>query len=386
MQRIVQTLSRREFRQATSSSGSFSTLAVHLNKLGSPEEAYKLVNVEPVSDLTASEVGLKFLAAPINPADFNVAQGVYGVSKSLPSVGGFEGVALVEKVGPNVTSFKVGDWVLPHNASLGTWTQSAKADESHLIKVPNDIPIPYAATIAVNPCTAYRLLRDFVDLKPGDVIIQNGANSMVGLAVIQMARQMGVKTINISRSDRPQINRVNRLLTNLGGDVNVTDSYLNTYGFQEIMADLPPCKLALNCVGGEVATNMCRVLAPGGTMVTYGGMSKQPVTVPFDLLTYKQLNLKGFWMSKWIETNTIEARAEMLKDITDYIKAKQLSFFFELHDLDDFEYALKRSLTPYNFRKVVLNLDYPDRLQEHDMKTAEDYEMFEAPVVGTDDN
>jgi trans-2-enoyl-CoA reductase len=46
------------------------------------------------------------------------------------------------------------------------------------------------------------MLRDFEKLKPGDVIIQNGANSMVGLSVIQMAREMGVKTINIVRSDR----------------------------------------------------------------------------------------------------------------------------------------------------------------------------------------
>lgn len=64
------------------------------------------------------------------------------------------------------------------------------------------IPIYYAATIAVNPCTAYRLLRDFVKLNPGDYIIQNGANSMVGMAVIQMARLMNIKTINIVRTDR----------------------------------------------------------------------------------------------------------------------------------------------------------------------------------------
>jgi len=381
MQRFFQTLSKREFRQATSSSGSFSTLAVHLNSLGNPTEAYKLVNVEPVSDVKASEVGLKFLAAPINPADINSAQGVYGISKSLPSVGGYEGVAVVEKVGPAVKNLRVGDWVLPHGY-MGTWTQSASADESLLIKVPNDIPVAYAATMAVNPCTAYRLLRDFQDLQPGDVIIQNGANSMVGLAVIQMARAMGVKTINISRSDRPDTNSVNRLLTNLGGDVNVTDEYLNTFGFQEIMADLPPCKLALNCVGGEVATNMCRALAPRGTMVTYGGMSKQPVTVPFELLTYKQLSLKGFWMSEWIKQNSAESRSAMLEDISNMIRTKQLSFFFELHDLDDFEFALKKSLTPYNFRKVVLNLDYPDRLKEHDSKAQEDYEHFEAPVIG----
>jgi NADPH:quinone reductase-like Zn-dependent oxidoreductase len=50
---------------------------------------------------------------------------------------------------------------------LGTWRTQALAEESALLKVSSDIPVEYAATIGVNPCTAYRLLKDFVDLKPG---------------------------------------------------------------------------------------------------------------------------------------------------------------------------------------------------------------------------
>lgn len=50
-----------------------------------------------------------------------------------------------------------------------------------LQKCPSDIPAEYAATIGVNPCTAYRLLRDFVTLREGDSVIQNGANSQVGV-------------------------------------------------------------------------------------------------------------------------------------------------------------------------------------------------------------
>lgn len=84
----------------------------------------------------------------------------------------------------------------------GTWRQEAVVSSDDVIRVANDIPVAYAATIAVNPATAYRMLRDFEQLKPGDVIIQNGANSMVGLAVVQMAREMGIKTVNIIRSDR----------------------------------------------------------------------------------------------------------------------------------------------------------------------------------------
>ena len=61
-----------------------------------------------------------------------------------------------------------------------------------LFKIRNDIPVTVAATIMINPCTAYRyqrhqvfadfscrMLLDFVELAPGDWVVQNGANSAV---------------------------------------------------------------------------------------------------------------------------------------------------------------------------------------------------------------
>ena len=100
-------------------------------------------------------------------------------------------------------------------------------------------------------------------------------------------------------------------MTNLGGDVNVFDTYLNSADFNEVVKDLPPIKLALNCVGGQCATDLARALAPGGTMVTYGGMSKQPLSIPHDLLTYKQLNLRGFWIADWYATHSREEAAKL---------------------------------------------------------------------------
>jgi trans-2-enoyl-CoA reductase len=54
-------------------------------------------------------------------------------------------------------------------------------------------------------------LEDFVQLKSGDVIIQNGANSAVGQAVIQLAKQKGVKTINVIRDRSDWANTVERM-------------------------------------------------------------------------------------------------------------------------------------------------------------------------------
>jgi trans-2-enoyl-CoA reductase len=180
---------------------------------------------------------------------------------------------------------------------------------------------------------------------------------------------------------RPDLDKTLRLLTNLGGDINIPDTYLNSHAFSTLMADLPPCRLALNCVGGESATNLARSLAAGGTLVTYGGMSKRPLTLPIELIAYKQLNVKGFWMAKWYQDHSLEEKSKMIHDVLDMIRQKQLSFFFEMHDLDDFDHALKKATEPFNFRKVVLDIDYPDRLKEHDAKTDADYKIFETSVV-----
>ena len=99
-------------------------------------------SVDPVGKLAASEVALKFLAAPINPSDLNLvsfqlacvrftncngnlsmhmkAEGVYGTKPQLPAIGGNEGVAVVSQVGSAVKSLSVGDWVVPVKTPFGT--------------------------------------------------------------------------------------------------------------------------------------------------------------------------------------------------------------------------------------------------------------------------
>jgi len=53
--------------------------------------------------------------------------------------------------------------------------------------------------LGINPATAYLLLTEFVQLKPGDWVIQNGANSATGRALIPIARSLGIRTINVVR-------------------------------------------------------------------------------------------------------------------------------------------------------------------------------------------
>ena len=145
------------------------------------------------------DVAVRWLAAPINPADVNMIQGTYPIKPELPAIGGNEGVAVVERAGAEVQSFQEGDWVIPRAPGLGTWRNHSVHNYQHFMRVPSDLPVSQVATASINPCTALRLLTDFAELKEGDVVVQNGGNSSVGRCVIQLAAARGIKTVNLVR-------------------------------------------------------------------------------------------------------------------------------------------------------------------------------------------
>lgn len=322
---------------------------------GSPENVLNLEKVD-TGDVTKGQLQLKWLAAPINPADINLIQGVYPSPPPLPAVAGSEGVAVVEKVGEGVSGIKTGDWVVPTAPSLGTWQTHSVVAASSVSKVPSDLPVEYAATLSVNPCTALRLLDDFVQLQSGDVIVQNGANSSVGQSVIQLARKKGVKTINVIRSRPDQAETVERMKA-YGGDIVITEEYLRTPEFRRLVSDLPAPKLALNCTGGRSATDIARLLDNGGTMVTYGGMSRRAVQLPTSLLIFRNIQVKGFWLSDWTQKHSKQEQQNMLDTVANMARSGDLRLWIEKHKFSSYRNAVDTAQHEQRNRKVVLVMD-----------------------------
>jgi len=314
-----------------------------------------------VRAVAGNEVKIKMLFAPINPADINIVQGSYPVQPPFPAVGGSEGLGQVVEAGPNAKNLKVGDLVLPIKPGFGTWRTVAICPETDLFTFnPGEgVPQEYLASLAVNPATAFRMLEDFVSLKEGDVIIQNGANSMVGTSVIQLAAAKGVKTINIIRQ-RSDYKELVEKLKGYGAYLVVSDELVNKRDeFRKVISDLPKPKLALNCVGGETATEMARLLEKGGTMVTYGGMSLKPVTIPTSSFIFNDIVLKGYWMSNWYATHSLEERIVLLNKLSDLVKQKKLRLWTERHNfVDGFDVALQRAMqSSVRDRKVILKFE-----------------------------
>ncbi len=262
---------------------------------GNPSEVLEVTSGDPGSPGPGQAL-VTGIVAPINPADLNTIEGKYPIQPPLPAVPGVEGVGIVEAVGPGtmppglIPGARV---LLPHG--FGSWREAGILEAKALTPVPGEVPLHEAAMLKINPATAWRMLHDFVPPERGSWIIQNASNSAVGRHVIALARELGVKTVNLVR--RPEL--IDEL-TAAGADVVLPD---DEHARREIAARTggAPIRLGLNAVGGESATRVAGALTAGGTMVTYGAMSRQPVKIPNGLLIFNDLRCRGFWISKWYQ-------------------------------------------------------------------------------------
>lgn len=131
-------------------------------------------------------------------------------------------------------------------SGLGAFRPVAKASASALAKVPAGIPVEYAGLIGA-PCKAAGLLKG---LKAGDVVVQSGADTLVGQSVVQMAKAAGITTISIVPSCPDQETVINILQT-LGGDIVVPEQYALTWRFTRLLSDVPAPALAINYVASS---------------------------------------------------------------------------------------------------------------------------------------
>ncbi len=287
-------------------------LAAVYERHGNPADVLR-VESRPSPTPGVGEAIVKMRAAPINPADLNQIEGKYPIRAELPATPGFEGAGVVVELGANVTNVDTGALViLPHN--VGTWREAVAVKPDELVVVPPGIEPVHAAMLKINPMTAWRLLHDYVDLQKGDWLIQNAANSAAGRAVIQIAHELGYKTVNIVR--RAEL--IEELRAERGDIVLVDGENLR----DEVKAETSgaPIRLGLNAVGGDSALRLANCLAPGSTLVTYGAMSLQPLKIPNGLLIFKDLQFRGIWINKWYDNATKQERMEAFRELFEMAK------------------------------------------------------------------
>jgi mitochondrial enoyl-[acyl-carrier protein] reductase / trans-2-enoyl-CoA reductase len=313
---------------------------------GNPAEVLQ-VKTEPWPSPGTGEAVVQMVAAPINPADINAIEGKYPARREVPAVPGFEGAGVVVETGANVSTIRKGALViLPHN--MGTWREAVAVKANDLVAVPPEIDPVSAAMLKINPMTAWRLLHDYVDLGRGDWVIQNAANSAVGRAVIQIARELGFKTVNLVR--RPEL--IDELRRE-GGDIVLVDGEKSR---DEVKAATSGAaiRLGLNSVGGDSALRLSNCLAFGGTLVSFGAMSLQPLKIPTGLLIFKDLRFRGIWINHWYDNATMAERMAAFNPLFDMARRGLLKMKIQkAYSIDDARAAVTHAMQAKRSGKII---------------------------------
>jgi NADPH:quinone reductase-like Zn-dependent oxidoreductase len=308
---------------------------------------YEVLETEPFSPRLpqSGEVLVRILAAPINPADLNTIEGTYGVKLELPATPGVEGCG--EVVTSAHDAFSPGDRVI-FLRRADTWATHTTVAASTLFKLPPGIDPLQAAMLKVNPATAWRLLRGIEPAEKGDWIVQNAGNSAVGRCVIQLARDLGIRTISFVRREE-----LLDELRALGGDCVFLDDEAGLAAAKSALGGANAA-LAFNAVGGDSALRLMKLLREGGTHITYGAMGRKPLTMPNGLLIFRDIRIRGLWVTRWIENappTEVHAVYENLASLVaagKIIQPVDATFF-----LTEFQEALARLDAPERAGKVL---------------------------------
>lgn len=261
---------------------------VEFARFGTPHQVCACVDAAEVGAPAEDEVVIEVEAFPINPVDLLTIEGTYATRPELPATPGSESVGRVTEVGAAVAGLAPGDRVI--NLGRNNWAQRLKVKAATVLKVPAEADVLQLAMLKINPATALCMLRNYVNLEPGDWVIQDAANSGVGTCLIRLAKAAGLRTVNVVRRDglRAPLEALGADVVAVDGD-DLAERVAAATGGVDI-------RLGIDAVAGETTGHLAACLAEGGTLVSYGMLSGRPCAIDPHLVVFRGITLTGFWL------------------------------------------------------------------------------------------
>ncbi len=323
-----------------------------LEAFGAPAEVVDCIEAEAPGAPGPGELLVEMLACPINPAELLLIEGKYASRPPLPARLGIEGAGRVAAVGEDVSGLAPGDLVM--SLSRANWVQKLVLKAGEVAKAPAGTDVAQLSMLKVNPATAKLLLTGVVTLAPGDWVIQDAANSGVGVNLIRLAKAMGLKTANVVRRES-----LIEPLRTIGADVVLLDGPDLAERLAEATsgADI---SLAIDAVAGAAVQRLADCLAEGGTVVNYGLLSGEPCQLRADQTVFKGITLTGFWLAKAMRAMTSDALATLYADLLPRIADGSLHVEVEAtYALEEVKTALEHAARERRDGKVLLTPNGP---------------------------
>jgi NADPH:quinone reductase-like Zn-dependent oxidoreductase len=314
--------------------------------------------------------------APVNPSDFNYMDGIYersfarmiwnrGAERPTDSPGsselfarppyalGVEGVGVVEESGGGFLGRRlVGKRVaVVSGPPNGTWQEQTLIDARRAFPVPRSLSDAQACSFFVNPLTALVLVRQVLQVPRGSVLLQTAAGSALSQMVRNLARADGFRVIDVVRS-RAGAERLKQ-----GNSKYVVA--LQDEDLLEAVHRIAPegVDYVLDCVGGATGSEVLRSLTPGGRMVCYGTLSREPISLPPRDIMMPMTSVEGFYLSAYLAKRTLFQRLGLVRNTAKLIESGVLGTPVEqTYRLDELHAALDHARRPGRAGKILLDL------------------------------
>lgn len=281
--------------------------AITHNTFGNPADVLQ-VTEKDIPNPGPGQARIRVTLATIHNHDLWTVKGAYGFVPDLPAAAGTEAVGIVDALGEGVEGLQVGQRVAS-GTSFGIWAEYALVDASGLIPVPEQLSDESAAQLVAMPFSAISLL-DFLDMKPGEWLIQNSANGAVGRMLAQLAESRGIHVVGLVRRDAG----VQELAAqNISGVVST-----ETPGWEKQVEEITggaSIAVALDSVGGSSAADLVKLLGEGGTLVSFGAMGNPIMEIPSGPVIFKHITVKGFWGSKVSREMPAEKKTQLFGEL-----------------------------------------------------------------------
>lgn len=318
---------------------------VVFHQYGKPAD---ILNIEEITKPTPQpdDVLIKVIASPINPSDIMFVQNLYGIRPQLPSPAGFEGVGIVEQTGSNA---KIAIGTRVSFTGIGAWGEYVLTNHRTLIPVPEAMKDDVAAQLFVNPFTAVAMVEES-GVQAGEWLMITACASALGKMVIQICKMRGIKTIGTVRR-----NDLNDELKALGLDEIINTEEDSIPKRVNLITDHKGVKAVLECVGGHTASEAVKSLGRGGIMLIYGLLSLQDPNINIGLMIFRELTLKGFWLTDWMKRTDMLIRQRVASEVITLLSTGQVQMPIEAtYPLEDIKKAVIHAEASGRWGKILV--------------------------------
>lgn len=210
------------------------------------------------------QVVIRVEATGVSFAEQQMRRGRYYDQPPFPFVPGYDLVGTVAAAGDGVEAGLTGTRVAAL-VKVGGWASHVLVDAADTVRVPDGIGAAEAETLVLNGVTAWQMLHRRARVRAGRTVVVHGANGGVGSVLVQLARAMDVKVIGTASARHHEALRAQ----------GVVPVDYRTEDVPARIRELAPggVDAVFDHVGGRGIVDSWRLLAPGGTLVSYGTAS-----------------------------------------------------------------------------------------------------------------